>query len=582
MSIFSLRHPIFTSHFDNWYKWRVTYEGGERFLHKYLEKFSEREDENDFRRRKCFTPIPTFAKTAINEVRNSIFQRMADVTRRNGSANYQAAVKGEKNGVDNQGRSMTSFLGQEVLAELLVIGRCGVYVDAPDTAPNTKAGDRAFKPYVYAYRAEDILSWKLSCPEKPGEFDAIILREQHTVFDTEFNLPTDTCERIRRVWIDENDGFVRVQFQTKDENFRANFPDEGEITKLQLTKIPFVLFNLGDSLMKDVANHQIALLNLWSSNVAYGLSANFPFLTLQEDGRDVGGHLRNSGNSDGTAGSSGADERRIQVGNVKGRRYDRGADRPGFIHPSSEPLDISLQMCEQLKMDVRQLISLAISDLGTRQSGLSKEMDSAGLEAGLSFIGLVLESGEREIAKHWAAYETPVKSRQKVAEITYPRRWNLKTDAQRVEEATGIYEACTKVPGKTVKKEASKLLVTALIGNQVSASKLDEIIGEIEQSNHTTSDPKLIQIAREQGLVGDETASIAFGFDEDEAEQARQDHTRRLAAIQAAQTSPDDQGGDVQGVDQSPADAKQQKKDEKAGADGLAETRVQRGDQRRA
>ena len=32
-------------------------------------------------------------------------------------------------------------------------------------------------------------------------------------------------------------------------------------------------------------------------------------------------------------------------------------------------------------------------------------MDNQGLEAGLSYIGLVLESAERRIAEFWAAYE---------------------------------------------------------------------------------------------------------------------------------------------------------------------------------
>jgi len=42
-------------------------------------------------------------------------------------------------------------------------------------------------------------------------------------------------------------------------------------------------------------------------------------------------------------------------------------------------------------------------------------MSDQGLEAGLSFIGLVLEGGEQKIAKYWAAYEERQKSRQKVA-----------------------------------------------------------------------------------------------------------------------------------------------------------------------
>ena len=38
-------------------------------------------------------------------------------------------------------------------------------------------------------------------------------------------------------------------------------------------------------------------------------------------------------------------------------------------------------------------------------SGKAKRQDNQGLEAGLSFIGLVLENGERLISGYWAAYE---------------------------------------------------------------------------------------------------------------------------------------------------------------------------------
>ena len=37
------------------------------------------------------TPIPTYARVAINDVRNAIFQRLKDTTRRGGSLAYQQA-----------------------------------------------------------------------------------------------------------------------------------------------------------------------------------------------------------------------------------------------------------------------------------------------------------------------------------------------------------------------------------------------------------------------------------------------------------------------------------------------------------
>ena len=58
--------------------------------------------------------------------------------------------------------------------------------------------------------------------------------------------------------------------------------------ELELTRIPFVLLDIGDSMIKDVVNHQIALLNLVSSDVNYALKSNFPFYIEQKDVRAVG------------------------------------------------------------------------------------------------------------------------------------------------------------------------------------------------------------------------------------------------------------------------------------------------------
>jgi hypothetical protein len=75
------------------------------------------------------TPIPTYAKAAINDIRNSLFSRMRDITRRGGSDSYQRAINGLDQGVDRRGSTMNAFLGMKCLTELLVMGRVGVFVD---------------------------------------------------------------------------------------------------------------------------------------------------------------------------------------------------------------------------------------------------------------------------------------------------------------------------------------------------------------------------------------------------------------------------------------------------------------------
>ena len=106
--------------------------------------------------------------------------------------------------------------------------------------------------------------------------------------------------------------------------------------ELELTRIPFVLLDIGDSMIKDVVNHQIALLNLVSSDVNYALKSNFPFYVEQKDQRAGGQHLKYAVGEDGTAttgGQAGADTD-IKVGTTQGRTYDMKGMNPPCVHQS--------------------------------------------------------------------------------------------------------------------------------------------------------------------------------------------------------------------------------------------------------
>ena len=50
---------------------------------------------------------------------------------------------------------------------------------------------------------------------------------------------------------------------------------------IDIPEIPFVLMELDTSLMTDIADYQISLLNLASSDVNYALKSNFPFYVAQ-------------------------------------------------------------------------------------------------------------------------------------------------------------------------------------------------------------------------------------------------------------------------------------------------------------
>jgi hypothetical protein len=535
-SVIDYRHPSYYQNSLDWEKWRLTYCGGTAFRNRYLKQYSSRESADDFNLRRQITPIPAFAKTAIQEIRNSIFQRMRDIVRRDGSRNYMQAINGFNGGVDRRGATMNSFIGHRLLDELLMMGRVGVYVDAPATPGGTLA-DSPMTPYLYPYQIEDILAWQHSSPEEISEFKSLLVRDTVCDYDAVTLLPTITFKRFRRLWINEETGKVNVQFyditgQEVDAKGKPSGPVE-----LNLERIPFVLLDIGDSLLKDVCDYQIALLNLVSQNVSYDLRANFPFYVEQRDMRKVGGHLKPAANSDGTAtaGGQGASDGDIQVGSTVGRAYDKDTNAPTFIAPPSEPLLASLQLQEKLENDIRKNVSLAVANLSVGASAESKTMDNQGLEAGLSFIGLMLNSAERQITEYWAAYESLNPAGRTIATIIYPERYSLKSDRERLDDATELTALSSKVPGRTFKREVSKAIVHTLLGGRVSVEVLDKIESEIDGANYTTSDPLVIIPAKDAGLVGEQTASIALGFDDNEYKTAQQDHMARVQRIAETQ-----------------------------------------------
>jgi hypothetical protein len=548
--IIDYRNPNYYRDQVFWDLWRSVYNGGDDFSYTYLQKFTNRETDYDFNNRRQITPCPAFAKAAVNDIRNSIFQRMRDVLRKDGSTTYQTAMEGLDGGVDQRGSNMTSFMGYEVLTELLIMGRVGVYVDSPVIQASTLAGIANARPYVYMYPVEDILSWTSSRPDQKSEFQAVLLKDHCIDYGdlTQYSgqlavkLPKGSYERYRFVFINPDTGKVNVQFFNV--NGKPITADNVELMAvdpivLELTKIPFTLLDIGDSVLKDVCKHQIALLNLGSSDVAYALKANFPFYTEQKDLRAVGDHLKHATTGDGTASAGGqpSASTELQIGVTQGRTYDLRAERPGFIHPSPEPLVISIKLQEKLEDDIRKLVNLAVANkVGKAISAESKDMDNQGLEAGLSFIGMVLENGERRIADHWTAYEEKSESQRKVPVIKYPDRYSLKSDVARLDEAKKLNDLMYAVPGQTVKRELAKCIVTSLLSGRISVETLEIINEEIDTAPYTTSDPDIILKAKDSGAVGDVTACLALGFNASEAVKASDDHVARLERIAVAQS----------------------------------------------
>ncbi len=540
--ITALRHPQWSAMAQKWRKWRLCYCGGDDFAQAYIEKYSEIEDSLDFARRKRVTPSPSFAKSVVKEIRNSIFQRLTDVARRGGTEEYQKAVAGIGFGVDLHGKSMNTYMGTEILDELLPMQCVGIWMDQPQLTGPTLADQINMQPYLYTYKAEEIHSWTYR-RDRVDEFQSVLLCDYVDSCCPKTGLPSGQWQRWRYAFIGP-DGLchVRMYRQTSDTEETQVDMDGNPTTAEYIIPIPFIPFvkaEISDSLMADVANHQIALLNLESSDVAYGLKANVPLYVEQDDGRTSMVFQRGPSplGDEGTAeeAASGRD-RTIKTGVTQGRRYGLGMNAPQFIHPSAEPLLASIEKQKHLKEDIRTLVNLALSNIKPKMaSAESKALDQAGLEAGLSYIGIVLEHVETKLATYWAAYQKS----SKVATVSYPKNYSLQSDEDRHKLAEVLEEQRDAIPSVTFQKAVSKRIVDVLMSGKEAVEVIDKIKAEIESAPTITAAIEHVIDMVEAGIMSLELAEKVLNLPIGTVEQAKKERAEKLAEIAKHQAKPD-------------------------------------------
>ena len=432
---------------------------------------------------------------------------------------------------------MNSFINLRILPELLSIGKVGVFVDMPKLNGFTLADQAGSRPYIYVYQAEDIINWTLDREGGEVIYKSLVLRDFHEVTNPETGLIDSIQAVYRHLWIGP-EGFVWFQF------FDFELNKITEPVRLNIKKIPFVVGELTHSLLQDVADYQIALLNMESADISYLIRSNFPFYVEQFDPRMElsAQRLRNSLITQNMAGAdinpgeaaeaSLAKTQNIDIGTQQGRRIPKDLEFPQFVHPSSEPVKASMEKQDQIKLDIRTLINLSITNLQPKMaSAESKDRDNQGLESGLSIIGLELERTERLIAMFWAMWEGSSSN----ATVKYPKRYSLKTEEERRKEADSLLDKVGVIPSVTYKKWALKKAIAIQIGPDVSDEVLDNIFNEIDDADVIYSDTDDLAKDVEQGLIGLEDAANARGYPEGTVERAKEDHQDRIRRIAESQ-----------------------------------------------
>lgn len=556
LKIIHLAHPEYSDMRTYWEKFRYTYNGGKDFVNKYTKKFSIKENDTDFANRKEMTYCPAHAKAAVIEVKNAIYERMPDIRREGGPKTYQDVVKGSNGGVDLHGRSMDDYIGTVILPELLVMSKVAVFVDKePIEEGSTKADIKNVRPYLYHYIAEDIQNWN---EDENGNITSILLRSTEFEVDETYKLPTRRVNKWNHFYV--TDAVVHV------DTYNAKSEKEGETRTLGINRIPVVIFQISHSLLTDVADYQIALVNMESADINYAIKSNFPFYIEQYDPKSLQGFLKKvQEDSDIEENET---EQEIKVGSTQGRRYGKDLDAPTFINPSSEPLRASMEKEAKIKEEIRYLVNLSVANLAPlRSSADSKQQDHASLEAGLAYIGLELARGEREIGEIWALYEDSTD----IPIIVYPDKYSRKTDEERLDEADKLSNVLPKVPSLSFQKFLAKRIITTLTATSVSTNELVKMHSEIDKAKIVVIDPEVLKTDIELGLVSNETASKARLYPEGEVEQAKKDHAERIKRIAESQMTPEDKAPGARGVDDLDPEPRKSAKDEKTRSREIAQ-----------
>ena len=419
---------------------------------------------------------------------------------------------------------MGTFIGTEILPELLVMKRVGVVIDNFDDLGETLADKQGKRPYLGVYTTEDILSWS---PRRPKNgYDAVLLREIEYTKD-DFGLPNGYVQKFR-LYKKTNQGVLVTFFDEKGTKERS--------VLLKIDRIPFVCFEINRSLLQDIAEYQISLMNLESSDIAFARKANYPFYYEFYDPKFDPLFSKGPGIDTGLgtateAKTSGPKEK--ATGSSQGRRFPKDVEKPGFISPDPDTLRVSMEKGQQLKEDIRLIVNLNLQNINPRrQSAESQGEDKKGLEASLSFIGLVLQNGEQQIAQIWNMFEQSEEDPQ----VHYPKVYSLKSESDRRKEAQELIDIGEKIPSKTYKKHNLIKIARLTIADDVSDEEFTKIQKEIFETKSMTSDPRIIIESQAAGLIQKVTASDALGFDgEAEIPKANEEHAEMLARVINAQ-----------------------------------------------
>jgi len=526
MEINKLKHPEYLAFVPEWLKFWLSYQGGKQFVMSYLKRYSKRESKKDFENRMSVSYNPPDSQSAMNDVRDALLTHMQEVVRV-GDPRY---IEMMENDVDTFRSSMTTFVGTEILPRLLAQGKVFVFVDAPPTGPlpatpsalPTRAEDPAQLPWLWAFHAEQCLSWTYA---DDGRITSCLIELGSDVVDPYTGLTIGISKEYRLLKLlgpgEEFGPYTGPGVGV------ATTSADGTIKRmdiLNLKRVPVVEFKIAQALMTDIADMQVALMNLTSTDMAFLFRGNFPLYTEQYDPataviaptgrkkRELSGAQNMDTELDDT------DGRGSSIGSNTGRRYTKGVERPGYVSPPTENLRASMEKQAKIGQSIRAALDLAMTALSVaavEQSGESKKQDRVGLSAGLRYIATQLENGEREINDivHLYLGVTPNGT------VEYPDKFTEPDEAEQDAQLKRLQDSRASVRSATYQRELSKRIAESQLTGETDDDTMKKIFAEIDAApffDESLGRSQIIASDVRERLISRGTGALLRGYSIDE------------------------------------------------------------------
>ena len=370
-------HPDYTSRARMWRRYRDLYAGGEQFrqnAHEYLVR-RHKEPLEVYQERLTRVFYENYIGSIIDWYTATLVRKEPVIEFSGANERGKKFFAGFVQNCDLRGTTLTQFFKQQ-LTEAMVCGKSYVVVDFPRTAGavRTRAEEDASgrsRSYLVGYTADEVINWSF---DDRGELEWVVIRTSWLKQDSvkSFGWKRDTR------WIYYDRERFEIYERRGSGSKEIELVDEGAHGFASVGRVPVFELRVGDGLW---LTNKVALLQLEHFNksnalgwaLTMGLFA-MPVVYSDREWNQISG-----------------ESYYIQLG---------PEDKFGWTEPEGKVYQIAADNLTRLKDEIYRvcyLMQQADDGAGSKQSGVSKQLDFSITEEILRAYGSIVKDGVRNV-----------------------------------------------------------------------------------------------------------------------------------------------------------------------------------------